>query len=256
MARRIPGKEEFDETLRYYARRIEQTAIDLRLATAATPELLRGFDEVVFATGVTPRAAGIPGSERPNVLSYVDVLLGGVPVGRRVAIIGAGGIGFDVAEFLVEPAPSPTTDVARWTREWGVDTTLAARAGLVKPAPEAPERQVWLLQRTPGKPGKRLNKTTGWVHRATLAAKRVTMLGGVAYERIDDDGLRISSDKGPELLEVDHVIVCAGQESANELAAELANCGKPVHVIGGALLAAELDAERAIREGTELAAQL
>lgn len=256
MARRIPGKEEFSETLRYYARRIEQVAVDLRLGTAATPELLRGFDEVVFATGVTPRAANIPGSERPNVLSYVDVLLGGAPVGQRVAIIGAGGIGFDVAEFLVESAPSPTTDVARWTREWGVDMSLAARAGLVRPAPEAPERQVWLLQRTPGKPGKRLNKTTGWVHRATLAAKRVTMLGGVAYERIDDDGLHLRVGDQAQVLEVDTIVICAGQEPNRALHAAFAASGIPAHVIGGADVAAELDAKRAIAQGTALAAQL
>ncbi|MFI4888876.1 MAG: FAD-dependent oxidoreductase, partial [Burkholderiales bacterium] len=193
MAKRIPGKEEFHETLRYYARRIAQLGIALRLSTSATPALLQEgrFDEIVFATGVNPRPAGIPGSERPNVLSYADVLYGRAAVGARVAIVGAGGIGFDVAEFLVADPPSPTTDIARWTHEWGVDTTLAARAGLLKPAPEPPQRLVWLLQRTPGKPGKRLNKTTGWVHRAALAAKRVTMLGGVVYERIDDDGLHI-----------------------------------------------------------------
>jgi 2,4-dienoyl-CoA reductase (NADPH2) len=256
MAKRIPGKEEFSETLRYYARRIEQTAVALRLATAATPGLLRDFDEVVFATGVTPRAANIPGSERPNVLSYVDVLLGGAPVGRRVAIIGAGGIGFDVAEFLVESAPSPTTDVARWTREWGVDTTLEARAGLVRAAPEAPDREVWLLQRTPGKPGKRLNKTTGWVHRATLAAKRVTMLGGVAYERIDDGGLHLRVGNDAQVLPVDTVVICAGQEPNRALHAAFAPCGTSTHVIGGADLAAELDAKRAIAQGTRLAAGL
>src|SRR5690606_8061359 len=185
--------------------RIGQLEVDLRLGTIASPALLQGFDEVVLATGVTPRAAGIPGSDRPNVLSYVDVLLRGAPVGRRVAIIGAGGIGFDVAEFLVEPAPSPTTDVRRWTREWGVDMSLDARAGLVRPEPEAPAREVWLLQRTPGKPGKRLNKTTGWVHRATLAAKRVTMLGGVSYERIDDDGLHLRAGDDARVLAVDTV---------------------------------------------------
>ena len=256
MAKRVPGKEEFSETLRYYARRIQQTAVALHLDTTATPELLRGFDEVVFATGVIPRAAGIPGSERANVLSYVDVLAGGAPVGRRVAIIGAGGIGFDVAEFLVESAPSPTTDVARWTREWGVDTTLEARAGLVRPAPEAPDRQVWLLQRTPGKPGKRLNKTTGWVHRATLAAKRVTMLGGVAYERIDEDGLHLRVDGMAQVLEVDTIVICAGQEPNRALHAAFAPGAIPTHVIGGADVASELDAKRAIAQGTRIAATL
>ena len=258
MAKRIPGKEEFHETLRYFARRIEQTGIALRLSTTATPALLRagGFDDVVFATGVSPRSSSIPGSERGNVFSYVDVLRGDAKVGARVAIIGAGGIGFDVAEFLVEDAPSPTTDIARWTHEWGVDTTLAARAGLVKAAPEAPRRQIWLLQRTPGKPGKRLNKTSGWVHRATLAAKRVTMLGGVSYERIDDDGLHIRIGDEVQTLAVDTIVICAGQESNRALHSEFSDAGMTMHLIGGADVAAELDAKRAIDQGTRLAATL
>ncbi len=256
MAKKIPGKEEFRETLRYYARRIEQLGIALHLSTTATADALRGFDDIVIATGVTPRGVSIPGSERANVVSYLDVLKNGAAVGRRVAIIGAGGIGFDVAEFLVEDAPSPTTDIARWTREWGVDTTLDARAGLVKPAPEPPERQIWLLQRTPGKPGKRLNKTTGWVHRATLAAKRVTMLGGIEYQRIDDDGLHVRIGEETQVLPVDTIIVCAGQEPNRALHAELANAGITAHLIGGADVAAELDAKRAIAQGTKLAATL
>ena len=258
MAKRVPGKEEFHETLRYFGRRIEQFGVELRLMTRATPALLRdgGYDDVVFATGVHPRTVTIPGSDRPNVLSYVDVLAGNAAIGARVAIIGAGGIGFDVAEFLVENAPSPSTDVARWTHEWGVDMTLAARAGLVKPAPEAPERQIWLLQRTAGKPGKRLNKTTGWVHRATLAAKRVKMLGDVSYERIDDAGLHIRIGDKPQVLAVDNVIVCAGQEPNRALHAEFADSGIATHLIGGADVAAELDAKRAIDQGTRLAATL
>ena len=256
MAKKIPGKEEFHETLRYYARRVERTGVELRLSTTATVDALKGFDEIVIATGVTPRTVAIPGSERANVVSYLDVLRDGAPVGRKVAIIGAGGIGFDVAEFLVEEAPSPTTDVARWTREWGVDTTLQARAGLVKPEPGKPERQIWLLQRTPGKPGKRLNKTTGWVHRATLAAKRVTMLGGVAYERIDGAGLHVRIGDEAQALPVDTIVVCAGQEPNRGLGDELAKAGVAVHVIGGADVAAELDAKRAIDQGTRLATQL
>jgi 2,4-dienoyl-CoA reductase (NADPH2) len=258
MAKRIPGKEEFHETLRYFGRRIAQLGVELRLSTRATPALLRegGFDDAVFATGVTPRGVTIPGSDRPNVFSYVDVLAGNAMVGLRVAIIGAGGIGFDVAEFLVETAPSPTTDIARWTREWGVDMTLVARAGLVKAAPEAAERQVWLLQRTAGKPGKRLNKTTGWVHRATLAAKRVTMLGDVRYERIDDEGLHIRIGEAAQLLRVDSIIICAGQEPNRALHTQCADGGITTHLIGGADVAAELDAKRAIDQGTRLAATL
>ena len=256
MAKKIPGKEEFAETLRYYARRLAQSGVELRLSTTATADALKGFDEVVIATGVTPRAVSIPGGERANVVSYLDVLRNGAAVGRKVAIIGAGGIGFDVAEFLIEDAPSPTTDIARWTREWGVDTTLEARAGLVKPAPEKPERLVWLLQRTPGKPGKRLNKTTGWVHRATLAAKRVTMLGGVEYQRIDDAGLHIRIGEDTQVLPVDTIVVCAGQEPNRALQAELASAGITAHLIGGADVAAELDAKRAIDQGTRLAARL
>jgi 2,4-dienoyl-CoA reductase (NADPH2) len=258
MAKRIPGKEEFHETLRYFAQRIDRLGVELRLGTAATADLLRagGYDDVVFATGVTPRAASIAGSDRPNVVDYLEVLLGNAPVGMRVAIVGAGGIGFDVAEFLVEKAPSPTTNVARWTHEWGVDTTLAARAGLVPPAPEPPARQVWLLQRTPGKPGKRLNKTTGWVHRATLTAKRVTMLGGVTYERIDDDGLHVRVGDEARLLPVDTVVICAGQEPNRALHAEFGASGIRSHLIGGADVAAELDAKRAIDQGTRLAASL
>lgn len=256
MAKRIPGKEEFHESVRYFGRRIEQLGVELLLSTRATPALLSGFDEVVFATGVTPRAIRLPGGERANVLSYVDVLAGNAQVGARVAIIGAGGIGFDVAEFLVESAPSPSTDIARWSREWGIDTSLAARAGLGKAAPEAPERQVWLLQRTPGKPGKRLNKTTGWVHRSTLKAKRVSLLGGVSYERIADDGLHIRIGAAAQILPVDTVVVCAGQEPNRALHAEFAASGIPMHLIGGADVAAELDAKRAIAQGTRLAATL
>ena len=255
MAKRIPGKEEFHETLRYFGRRIAQTGVELRLGMRATPELLHGFDEIVIATGVTPRAVGLAGADHPKVVSYVDVLQHDAPVGARVAIIGAGGIGFDVAEFLAQAPPSPTTDIARWTHEWGVDTTLEARAGLVKPAPEAAERRIWLLQRTAGKPGKRLNKTSGWVHRATLAAKGVTMLGGVAYERVDDEGLHVRVGDEAQVLPVDTIVVCAGQEPNRALHAQLGGNAR-VHLIGGADVAAELDAKRAIDQGTRLAAAL
>jgi 2,4-dienoyl-CoA reductase (NADPH2) len=173
-----------------------------------------------------------------------------------VAIIGAGGIGFDVAEYLVAPSPSPTTDIGRWADEWGVDTQLAHRGGLKKPAPEAPAREVWLLQRTPGRLGARLNKTTGWVHRATLKGKGVNMLGAVSYERFDADGLHLIVDGAAQTLAVDNVVVCAGQEPNRELADALRGAGVAVHVIGGADVAAELDAKRAIAQGTRLAATL
>jgi len=253
MAKRIPGKEEFHESLRYFANRIDDTGVDLRLNARATADSLRGFDGVVLATGVTPRALRIPGAERANVLSYLDVILHGKPVGNRVAIVGAGGIGFDVAEFLTQDAPSATTDVARWSHEWGVDPTYANRGGLANPQPEPSPREVWLLQRTPGTPGKRLNKTTGWVHRAALKMKKVTMLGGVSYERVDDEGLHIVVDGKAQILPVDHVVVCAGQEPRRDLHDALKTAGVAVHLIGGADVAAELDAKRAIEQGTRLA---
>ncbi|MDE1898609.1 MAG: FAD-dependent oxidoreductase [Xanthomonadaceae bacterium] len=257
LAKRIPGKEEFAETLRYFASRLEQTGVKLRLGQEAGAEaLLTGYDAVIIAAGVRPRRAGIPGEEHPKVLSYLDVLAHDAVVGPRVAIVGAGGIGFDVAEFLVQSAPSPTTDIARWTREWGVDMTLAARGALLKPAPEPPSRQIWLLQRSTGRPGARLNKTSGWVHRASLKAKGVQMLGGVQYQRIDDAGLHTVIDGAPRLFEVDHVVVCAGQEPQRALADALAARGVAVHRIGGADVAAELDAKRAIAQATALAAAL
>lgn len=257
-AKRIPGKEEFHETLRYFRHRLDDTGVTVKLGQAADASTLAadGHDEVVVATGITPRHVHFPGSDDPRVLSYLDVLAHNKPVGQRVAIIGAGGIGFDVAEFLVEHQPSATLDVSRWTREWGVDMQLESRGGLAVPAPEAPARQVWLLQRSEGRPGARLNKTTGWVHRATLKAKRVTMLGGVTYERLDDEGLHITIDGKPQVLPVDHVIVCAGQEPNRGLADALTQAGIKAHVIGGADVAAELDAKRAIDQGTRLAASL
>ena len=256
MAKRIPGKEEFRESLRYFANRIEDTGVSLRLNTLANVGLLRGFDSVVLATGVTPRAVSFPGSDRPNVLSYLDVVLLGKPVGKKVAIIGAGGIGFDVAEFLTQDVPSPTTDIARWSHEWGVDQAYANRGGLMKPVAEPSPREIWLLQRTPGTPGKRLNKTTGWVHRAALKMKKVTMLGGVVYERFDDAGLHIVVDRNPQVLNVDNVVVCAGQEPRRDLYDALKSANIDVHLIGGADVAAELDAKRAIAQGTKLAMRI
>ena len=257
-AKQIPGKEEFHETLRYFRHQLSDTGVDVQLGRIADAASLHagGYDEVVIATGITPRTVSFPGSDDPRVLSYLDVLARHQSVGAKVAIIGAGGIGFDVAEFLVEHAPSPTTDVARWTREWGVDMQLAQRGGLQKPQPEAPARQIWLLQRSEGRPGARLNKTTGWVHRATLKAKRVTMLGKVGYERFDDRGLHVTVDGEPQVLPVDNVVVCAGQEPNRSLADELIAAGLTVHVIGGADVAAELDAKRAIDQGIRLASTI
>jgi 2,4-dienoyl-CoA reductase (NADPH2) len=258
MAKRIPGKEEFHETLRYFGHRIADTGVELRLSTRASAAALAagGFDAVILATGVTPRAVHFPGSDDPRVLSYLDVLRDNHPVGERVAINGAGGIGFDMAEFLVEDAPSPTMDVARWATEWGVDLAIEHRGGLVEPRPAAAERQVWLLQRSEGRPGARLNKTSGWVHRATLKAKRVSQLGGVHYEHFDEAGLHVRVAGEAQVLAVDHVVVCAGQESNRALADELTGLGITSHLIGGAHLASELDAKRAIDQATRLAAAL
>jgi 2,4-dienoyl-CoA reductase (NADPH2) len=258
LAKRIPGKEEFVEPMRYWGNLLAETGVDVRLNTRADTATLQagGFDAVILASGVTPRALKIPGADHAKALSYVDVVLHGKPVGKRVAIIGAGGIGFDVAEFLTQQAPSPTTDIARWSHEWGVDQKYANPGGLAKPAPEASEREVWLLQRTPGNLGKRLNKTTGWVHRAALKMKGVKMLGGVNYERIDDAGLHVTINGKPQTLAVDNVIVCAGQEPRRDLYEGLTAAGIAVHLIGGADVAAELDAKRAIAQGTRLAATL
>ena len=261
LAKRVPGKEEFAETLRYFARRIETTGVSLKRGTRATAEALVAgkYDDVVLATGVVPRSPGIPGQEHPKVVSYVDVLLGRKSVGERVAIVGAGGIGFDVATFLVEGAEGHGRDLERWKAEWGVADPETARGGLVKPRPAKAARRVTLLQRKATKPGAGLAKTTGWIHRAALKAKGVEMLAGVRYERIDDAGLTITrGTKSPEtrLLEVDTVVLCAGQEPLRELEAPLREAGVSVHLIGGADVAAELDAKRAIEQGTLLAGRL
>ena len=264
LAKLIPGKEEFHETLRYFRNRLPQTGVELKLETRVEAAQLAsaGFDEIIIATGVTPRSVRIPGIEAGiesgMVLSYLDVLASRKPVGKRVAIIGAGGIGFDIAEFLVDHGHSATLDEKLWRKEWGVDDTFTRRGGIdgLKPQPEPPARQVFLLQRTEGAPGKRLNKTSGWVHRAMLKMKRVEMIGGVQYEKIDALGLHISSGSGTRLLEVDHIVLCAGQEPNRDLHAALAALGKQAHLIGGADEAGELDAKRAIDQGTRLAVTL
>ncbi len=261
MAKAIPGKEEFIGLVDWYARMVETAGITLRLGVAPGVEDLRGFDEVVIATGVTPRDPEIPGQDGPNVLSYVDVLLHKAPVGKRVAVIGAGGIGFDVAEFLVHEGESPTEDLTLWKTEWGVSDPARDRGGVAPegPRPEAPARQVTLLQRKNEKPGKRLGKTTGWIHRAALKMKQVEMAAGVNYERIDEKGLHISfgeARENPTLIEADTIVLCAGQVSNRSLADELEAAGIEAQVIGGADVAAELDAKRAINQGAHLAAVL
>ena len=258
MAKRIPGKEEFHETLAYFERQLELTGVDVRLGTAADATMLAGFDEVVLATGVSPRTPEIEGLAHEKVLGYVDVLQGGAPVGSRVAIIGAGGIGFDVSEFLGREMPDgpecPTPEA--FARQWGIDMSLQARGGVagVDAEPEPLEREIWLLQRKSSKPGKGLGKTTGWIHRLSLRKRGVKMMGGVEYRRIDEYGLHIRHNGEDKLLEVDIVVLCAGQLPRRELQEPLQSAGVPVHLIGGADVAAELDAKRAIRQGSELAA--
>jgi 2,4-dienoyl-CoA reductase (NADPH2) len=251
-AREVPGKEDFRDTLRYFGRRIELTGVELRLNTTADAARLAadGFDAFIISSGVSARVPDIAGIDHAKVISYPDLLSGAKRAGESVAIVGAGGIGFDVATFLTHQAGS------NYFEEWGIDRTLNSRGGLVPPKPVASRRRVYLLQRKPGRLGETLGKTTGWIHRSALKARGVVMRNGVTYERIDDAGLHIATVSGPELLAVEHVVICAGQESVNGLATELAATARPVHVIGGALLAAELDAERAIREGVTLAATI
>jgi len=251
-AREVPGKEDFHDTLRYFRRRIDLTGVTLALNTTADAAglALGGYDEVVISSGVMARIPEISGIQHPKVITYPDLLSGMRKAGDTVAIIGAGGIGFDVAAFLTHRAGSDYFD------EWGIDRTLVTRGGLLPQHQVSSPRRVYLLQRKAGKPGAGLGKTTGWIHRTALKHRGVVMRSGVTYERIDDAGLHITTESGPEVLAVDHVIVCAGQESVNSLASELGAKGLRTHVIGGALLAAELDAERAIREGVKLAAAL
>ncbi|MYM80408.1 FAD-dependent oxidoreductase [Duganella sp. FT50W] len=263
IAMQVPGKEEFAETIRYFGRQIALTGVQLRLNQRVTREqlLAGGYDDVVIATGVKVRKPPIAGIDHPKVLSYIDVLRDKAPVGKRVAIIGAGGIGFDMGEFLLHDTRHPlplALDV--WASEWGVSLAVETPGGLVPPAPVAPVRQLYLLQRKTSRPGAGLGKTSGWVHRAVLARNGVVMLAGVQYDRIDDQGLHITVGGKQRLLSVDNVVICAGQDSLAELMpseAEAKAAGAPrFHKIGGAALAAELDAKRAIKEGAELAARL
>ncbi|MBA0128302.1 NADPH-dependent 2,4-dienoyl-CoA reductase [Haloechinothrix sp. YIM 98757] len=256
LAKQIPGKEEFHETLRYYRRQLELHDVDVRLSTRARAADLagEGFDEVVVATGVSPRTPAIDGIDHPKVLSYVDVLRG-APVGESVAVVGAGGIGFDVSEYLTHDS-RPALDVKQWRAEWGVDEPERARGGVdgVDKAVEPSPRSVYLLQRKTSKLGKDLGKTSGWVHRTTLRDKRVEMVPGVTYRRIDDAGLHVTVGKSEErVLDVDSVVICAGQEPLREITEGLAGAGVPAHLVGGADVAAELDAKRAIDQATRLA---
>lgn len=255
IARRIPGKEEFAETIRYYRRQLDLTGVKVHLGRRAGIDDLAGFDEIVLATGVVPRVPAIPGIDHPKVLSYVEVVRDGKPVGDSVAVIGAGGIGVDASEFLTGTSP----DLEAWKAEWGVGDPTQLPGALAVPRPEPSPRKVYLLQRKAGKIGAGLGKTTGWVHRAALKNKQVEQLRGVNYERIDDEGLHISFGPKREkarVLAVDTVVICAGQEPVRDLAEALRATGRPVHLVGGADVAAELDAKRAIEQATRLALTL
>jgi 2,4-dienoyl-CoA reductase (NADPH2) len=262
IAKRIPGKEEFFETLRYFGRKLQTTGVDVRLNTRVSVDDLlgKGYDEVILATGIAPRTPAIPGVDNAKVLSYLDVILARKPVGKSVAVIGAGGIGFDVSEFLVHQGVSTSLDRDAFWEEWGIDGALSARGGVagIKPHPHAPARQVFLLQRKTSKVGDGLGKTTGWIHRTGLKNKQVQMLNSVEYLKIDDAGLhiRIGAEGEEKLLPVDNVVICAGQDPLRELYDGLQAAGQSVHLIGGADVAAELDAKRAINQGSRLAAQL
>lgn len=258
MAKKIPGKEEFHETLRYFGRQIELTGVKLELGQRIAAEQLdpAQVDVVLVATGVRPRTLSFPGADDPRVLSYIDVLARGAEVGERVAIIGAGGIGFDVAEFLAHQGKSTGEDIATFLRTWGIDPDHETPGGLLDPAPHAPRRKITMCQRRAGKLGARLGKTTGWIHRAALKQLEVEMLDRCRYERFDDRGLHLEINGKPRILEVDNVIVCAGQLEEDSLLEPLRARGLEAHCIGGAELASELDAKRAIDQGTRLAATL
>jgi 2,4-dienoyl-CoA reductase (NADPH2) len=261
IAKLVPGKEEFFETLRYFKSKLQSTGVDVRLNTrvSAADLLAGGFDEIILATGIAPRTPDIPGIDHPMVISYIDAILQRKPVGQHVAVIGAGGIGFDVSEFITHNGLSTSLDREAFWREWGIDLALEARGGVagVQPEPHAPARQVYLLQRKKSKVGNGLGKTTGWIHRTGLKNKHVQMISAVDYLGVDDKGLHIRvADGEPQVLAVDTVIVCAGQDPLRELQAELEAAGRKVHLIGGADVAAELDAKRAINQGSRLAAEV
>lgn len=255
IAKQIPGKEEFYETLRYYRKMIALTGVDLRLNHFVTAPDLAGFDDVILASGIAPRTPEIEGIVHPKVLSYLDVLRDKVPVGEKVAIIGCGGIGFDTAMYLSQPGEATSQNIAEFCVEWGIDTSLNQSGGLRPEGPQLPKspRQIVMLQRKASKPGEGLGKTTGWIHRTTLLSRGVKMIPAVSYQKIDDDGLHVTIGGEPQLLRVDQVILCAGQEPRRELADPLREAGIAVHLIGGCDVAMELDARRAIAQGTKLA---
>lgn len=256
IAKQVPGKDEFFETIRYFNKQLQLSGVRLHLNTKVSAEDLREFDEVILATGITPRRPAIEGIDHPKVLNYLEVLRDKREVGARVAIIGAGGIGFDVAEYLTQQGESASLNPTRFFAEWGVDTAYQQAGGLCQAQPEKPARQVVLLQRKASKVGDGLGKTTGWIHRTGLKHRGVKMLAGVSYDKIDDAGLHITIDGQSQVLPVDNVVICAGQEPRRDLQQALQDLGKTVHLIGGADVAAELDAKRAINQGTRLAAQI
>ncbi|MEU1196626.1 NADPH-dependent 2,4-dienoyl-CoA reductase [Streptomyces sp. NPDC005813] len=256
VARKVPGKQEFDETIRYFRHQLELHGVEVRLNTLVSADGLDGYDEVVVATGVSPRVPEIPGVDHPSVVGYLDVLRDGAAVGERVAVLGAGGIGFDVAEYLTDSGDKASEDPETYFRNWGVDMSYETAGGLAAPERPAPPRTVHLLQRKTTKVGAGLGKTTGWIHRAELKHRGVTMVPGVRYDRIDDAGLHVTVDGDSQVLEVDTIVLCTGQEPRRGLYEELLAAGRSVHLIGGADVAAELDAKRAIKQGTELAAAL
>ena len=260
MAKKVPGKEEFYETIRYFKRQIEVTGVKLELNSRQSAQSLieQNFESVILATGVKPRVTSIPGEGHPKVLNYVEVLRDEKPVGHKVAIIGAGGIGFDVAEFLTHEGESNTLNIQAYLKEWGIDPNNNVRGGIegITAQPHPAAREVFLMQRSEGKLGGKLGKTTGWIHRATLKNKNVKMLGAVEYLRIDDKGFHIRMDDKIQVLDVDNVIICAGQVPCRDLQETLSQSGVKVHLIGGADIAAELDAKRAINQGSRLAAEL